>query len=234
MLWVLNAAYSSLQSIVFLKGLTPLTVYRELCALVGQLSIFGESRRPPKLPEYDHNNLGPCFDTVIRHIEMLMRPLGPRAFEKRYFEREGDHLQVALEPAWLSPTKKLYLGVETAMEHEDCVRLLLSTQTRRSLLDIKMGSAGRVLQIFKQKLRGLTLVPITMPPKELPLGPAIVYFEIERDNVFWRDVADSATLAVKLNPQHAQFKDGQTVTVMLPGSPDLREIKFALFVIDRK
>jgi type VI secretion system protein ImpJ len=163
-----------------------------------------------------------------------MRPLGPRAFEKRYFERDGEQLRVDLERAWLSPTKKLFLGVESALEHEDCVRLLLSTQTRKSLLDIKIGSAGKVQQIFKQKLRGLTLVPITMPPKELPLGPSIVYFEIVRDNVFWREVDESATLGVKLNSQHAQFKDSQTVVVTLPATPDSREIKFALFVIDRK
>jgi type VI secretion system protein ImpJ len=212
----------------------PLAVYRELCALVGQLSIFGASRRPPKLPEYDHDNLGPCFDAVIKHIETLMRPLGPRAFEKRYFEREGDQLRVDLERAWLSPTKKLFLGVESALEHEDCVRLLLSTPTRKSVLDIKMGSAGKVAEIFKQKLRGLTLVPITMPPKELPLGPSIVYFEIVRDNVFWRAVDESGTLGVKLNREHAQFKDSQTVTVTLTPSPDSRELKFALFVIDRK
>lgn len=234
MLWVLNGAYSALESIVFLKGLTPLAVYRELCALVGQLSIFGESRRPPKLPEYDHDNLGPCFDAVIKQIEALMRPLGPRAFEKRYFERDGELLRVDLERAWLSPTKKLFLGVESGLEHEVCVRLLLSTQAKKSLLDIKMGSAGGVLQIFKQKLRGLTLVPITMPPKELPRGPSIVYFEIVRDNLFWRVAEESGTLGVKLNPEHADFKDSQTVTVKSPSVPDSRELKFALFVIDRK
>ena len=232
LLWVLNGAYCALQSFVFVRGLTPLFVYRELCRVVGHLSIFGENRRPPEIPQYDHNNLGPCFDDVIAAIYALIRPLGPRSYERRYFRRDGDWLVVDLEPAWLTPVKRLFLGVETDMEHDACVKLLLSTKEVKSLLDIKMGSAEQIQQIFKQALRGLKLEPITIPPRDLLQVKGVVFFEVEQ-NVFWRNVSETGTLAVMLSPKHAPLTDDGSVTVTLPGSRN-KTLKFALFVIDRK
>ena len=233
-LTVLNRAYSTLQSFVFLEGLTPLFSYRELCRVLGELSIFGATRRPAEMPQYDHENLGSCFDEVIRAIEELLRLRGPRAFEKVYFEREQQWLQAALEPAWLSPTRRLFLGVETDLEHDDCVGLLLSTSTKKSLLDIKMGSAARVKEIFRQGLRGLNLVPISIPPSELPRGRGVVYFKIEQDKVFWKNVAETGLLAVMVNSNHSPFKDDRAVVVTTAGDFKGKELRFALFIIEQK
>src|SRR5690242_21628898 len=42
---VLNGALAAFEAIAFVRGLTPLSVYRELCRLVGQLAIFTDARR---------------------------------------------------------------------------------------------------------------------------------------------------------------------------------------------
>ena len=96
---------------------------------------------------------------------------------------------------------------------------------------MKLGSASRVEQIFKQALRGLKLVPIVRPPRALPAGTGIVYYQIERDQVFWRDVADTCSMAIRMNLAAAR----------LPGRPDpvgraahggkTTNLQFALFVI---
>src|SRR5262249_34893527 len=46
---VLNDAYALLGILCFAEGVHPLPAYLELCRLVGQLSIFGPSRRVPDL-----------------------------------------------------------------------------------------------------------------------------------------------------------------------------------------
>ena len=112
---VLNGALSSLEAIAFVRGLTPLFVYHELCRLVGQLAIFSETRRPPGLPQYDHEDLGGCFYAVIKYDPARARSIAPSAFEKRYFERNGERLQVQLEPDWLGGSRTLFLGVETEL-----------------------------------------------------------------------------------------------------------------------
>jgi type VI secretion system protein ImpJ len=131
---------------------------------------------------------------------------------------------VALEPAWLSPTRALFLGVETELSDNECEFLLRS-------MDMKLGSSTRVEQIFKQALRGLKLVPVVRPPRELPSGSGTVYYQIERDQVFWRDVADTATVAIRMNMAKAAFQGDRVLSVVPPKSGKTTNLQFALFVI---
>lgn len=223
-LGVLNGALTSLEAVVFVPGFPPLAIYHELCRLVGQLAIFMDARRPPALPPYDHEDLGGCFYTVIKYIQLGLDTIAPSAFEKRYFERNGERLQVSLEPGWLSSTKTLFLGVETELGDDECEQLLRS-------MDMKLGSTSRVEQIFKQALRGLKLVPMVRPPRALPAGTGIVYYQIERDQVFWRDVADTCSMSIRMNLARASFQSDRILSVVLPKSSKTTNLQFALFVI---
>ena len=84
--------------------------------MVGQLALFSEARRPPSMPAYDHENIGSCFYTVIKYIQLGLDTLAPSSFEKRYFEKLGERLQVTLEPGWLTAARSLFLGVETELQ----------------------------------------------------------------------------------------------------------------------
>lgn len=220
----LNSALSAFESIVFIRGLPPLLLFHELSRLVGQLAIFMDARRPPALPPYDHEDIGGCFYTVIKYIQLGLDTIAPSAFEKRYFEKNGERLQVSLEPGWLSSTKTLFLGVETELGDDDCEQLLRS-------MDMKLGSTSRVEQIFKQALRGLKLVPIVRPPRALPAGTGIVYYQIERDQVFWRDVADTCSMAIRMNLARATFQSDRILSVVPPKGSKTTNLQFALFVI---
>ncbi|SIO61695.1 type VI secretion system protein ImpJ [Singulisphaera sp. GP187] len=220
----LNGALSAFESIVFVRGLTPLVLFHELCRLVGQLAIFMDARRPPALPPYDHEDIGGCFYTVIKYIQLGLDTIAPSAFEKRYFEKNGERLQVSLEPGWLSSTKTLFLGVETELGDDDCEQLLRA-------MDMKLGSTSRVEQIFKQALRGLKLVPIVRPPRALPAGTGIVYYQIERDQVFWRDVADTCSMAIRMNLARATFQSDRILSVVPPKGSKTTNLQFALFII---
>jgi type VI secretion system protein ImpJ len=221
---VLNGAFSYFEAVAFIKGLHPLASYRELCRLVGQLGIFTAARRPPSLPGYDHEDLAGCFYKAIKHIQQGLDTLAPTAFEKRYFDRMGERLQVSLEPPWLTNVKSLYLGVETELSEQECQQLLGS-------MDMKMGSGAQVEHIFKRALKGLSLVPVARPPRALPAGSGIVYYQVERDPVFWKDVAESFTLALRMNLAKASFQNDRMLAVSAPGRSQPTNMQFALFVI---
>ena len=70
MLTVLNGAYGVLNCLTFAAGVHPLTAYAELCRLVGQLAIFGPTRRAPEFPNYDHDNLAYIFKWVKQHLRI--------------------------------------------------------------------------------------------------------------------------------------------------------------------
>jgi type VI secretion system protein ImpJ len=149
--------------------------------------------------------------------------MAPSAFEKRYFERMGERLQVSLEPGWLTSTRSLFLGIETELADEECQQLLGS-------MDLKMGSGAQVEHIFKRALRGLALVPVVRPPRALPAGAGIIYFQIERDQTYWRDVAESHTMAIRMNLARGSFQGDRILAVVPPKSSKSVNLQFALFV----
>lgn len=223
-LWVLNGAFSFLESSAYIRGLPPLPMYQELCRLVGQLAIFFNDRRPPNLPPYNHEDLAGCFQTVIKYIQLGLDTIGPSAFEKRYFERAGDRLQVALDPPWLAANRGLYLGVETELNDAECQSLL-------DAMDMKVGGGSQVESYFRQRVKGLKLTPVVRPPRALPAGAGTIYFQVERDPIFWKDVVDSHTMAIRLNLTHASFQGDRILSVAVPGRQKTTNLMFALFVI---
>jgi type VI secretion system protein ImpJ len=96
---------------------------------------------------------------------------------------------------------------------------------------MKMGSGHRVEQIFKQALRGLKLVPIVRPPRALPAGAGVVYYQIERDPNYWKDVADTGVMAVRMNLMRAAFQGSRILSVAPPKGGKTTNLQFALFVI---
>src|SRR5262249_51709168 len=142
---VLNEAYARLGALCFTEGVHPLVTYTELCGVVGQLAVFGEARRGPPLPVYDHDDLGGCFHEAKNYLDGLLDAFVEPAYKERPFVGAGLRMQVALESLWLETGWDLFIGVETPLVAEECVRLL----TRPGILDMKVGSADRVDNIFR-------------------------------------------------------------------------------------
>jgi type VI secretion system protein ImpJ len=221
---VLNAAFTYLKSAAVVRGLPPLLLYLELCRIAGQLAIFTPARRPIDLPTYDHEALGVCFQAVIEYIQLELDSVSVPTFEKRYFERAGERLQASLEPSWISGNRGLYLAVETELKDSECQMLL-------SKLDMKIGSGAQVEIYFRKRVTGLKLEPVARPPRALPAGSGLVYFQIERDPVPWRDVVDTQTLGIRLNMDQATFQGDRVLTVTVPGSNRSTNLQFTLFVV---
>lgn len=195
----LNEAYALLGVVAFAQGIHPLPVYAELCRLVGQLAIFGKriGPRAPDLPKYDHDDLGGCYYAVKQYIDGLLDDFGRPEYQERPFIGAGLRMQVTMEPAWLEPAWQMFVGVQSTLSVDDCVKLL----TREGGLDMKIGSSGRVDDIFKRGLRGLMFTHTPQPPRALPSKPGLVYFQVDRrsQQEEWQYVQKELTLAIRLN-----------------------------------
>jgi type VI secretion system protein ImpJ len=197
----LNEAYAFLGVLVGAQGIHPLPAYLELCRLVGQLSIFGSSRRPPDLPVYNHDDLGGCFWALKKILDDLLHGIVEPAYKVVPFIGAGLRMQVALQPEWLESAWQMYIGVHSPrLNADEIVRHL----TRGGLLDMKIGSADRVEEIFKFGASGLKFEYKSGPPGVLPSGR--VYFQVNRQSQQdeWQEVQKSLTLAIRLNEKHIQ------------------------------
>jgi type VI secretion system protein ImpJ len=192
MLSQLNEAYATLGVLAFAAGVHPFSAYTELCRLVGKLSIFGEERRAPEVPRYDHDDLAKIFRWVKDQIDKLLHAIREQSYQQRFFVRAGLGMQVSLEPIWLNPDWQWYVGAPTGELSDAECRELLS----RGQLDWKLGSKNQVEQIFERGMEGLQLLPLDRTPRALP-GRGWIYYEVTRQNAAWRDVQSTQTLAMR-------------------------------------
>lgn len=194
---VLNEAYAVLGVLGAAQGVHPFTAYLELCRLVGQLAIFGPARRLPSLPNYDHDDLAGCFHRAKQYIDDLLTILVEPEYKERPFVGAGLRMQVSLEPAWLESVWDVYIGVQSPLDAEECIRLL----TRPGQLDMKVGSSDRVDTIYRLGLAGLRFTHSPRPPRALPNVTGQIYFQLNREaaDAEWQHVQRSLTLAIRLN-----------------------------------
>jgi type VI secretion system protein ImpJ len=231
---VLNEAYALLGTLAHAQGIHPLPAYLELCRLVGQMAIFNSTRKAPELPRYDHDDLGGCFYRVMQHLDESQPP--EVTYQEREFEGQELRMQVSLEEEWLQPAWEMFVGVDSPLPAEQSVLLL----TKPGQLDMKMGAAHRVDDIFEYGAAGLKLTPSTRPPRALPTRPGLVYLQINRESQQqeWKHVQQSRTLAVRLN----QNRMVANIQGNIQGQRELRiktgsqttTMRFTLFLVPRE
>lgn len=230
MLDKLNEAYAALAVICFANGVHPLTMYVELCRILGLLSIFTPARRIADVPAYDHEDVGRIYAEVIRRIREAMR-LPEATFERRYFLGAGLGMQVSLEPNWFHSNWDWCIGVQTGgLTSKECRELLTRS------LDWKLGSSRDVENIFLRGKEGLTLEPLDRPLNSLPMKQDWIYYQVVQDDSAgsaWADVAQTQTLAMRLKDSLILNKDklqGQKEMVVAALGQKVR-LQFALFAI---
>jgi type VI secretion system protein ImpJ len=228
-LHLLNGAYALLNILAFADGIHPLLAYMELCRLVGQLAIFGETKRPPDLPKYDHDDLGGCFYRVKQYIENIK--ISEPNYEERPFIGEGLRIQVKLEPKWLESIWEMFVGVESSLKQEEVIRLL----TRQGLLDMKIGSSIKVDEIFDRGSAGLEFTPHARPPRALPATAGLVYFQINRDSQKeeWDNVRRSLTLAIRLNQSRIVGNIQGQRSLQIQNAGQTTTFQFTLYLVPR-
>jgi type VI secretion system protein ImpJ len=192
----LNEGYAALSHVAFAPGVHPAAAFLELTRLVGQLSIFSPTARPPELPRYDHDDLGGCFWRLKHYLDAVLTEVEEPAYQERPFIGIGLRMQVALESAWLESGWQMFLGVRSDVTSEECVKML----TKPERLGMKIGSSDRVDVIFTKGQEGLRFTPCPRPPRDLPSAPTLTYFEVSRESATneWAHVVKMKTLAIRI------------------------------------
>ena len=168
------------------------------------MAIFRKDRRPPELPPYNHQDLGPCFLKTIQYIQIVLEDEEELAFEKRYFSSAGERVEVRCEPDWLAGAYALYLGVETELTDVEC-------EDRLKSLHMVIASAEKVDDYFKNRKPGLQPLLQHRVPSGLPVAGNLVYFYFNhkpdawtpREAGIWKDVVNSRSLAIRLSLEQA-------------------------------
>lgn len=224
---VMNESYAELSVEAFVPGIHPLEVFRHMLAFIGRMSVFTAGRRVPALPTYDHDDLGTCFWSARRLVDGVLDAVVEPEYSERAFIGAGQRVQVALEPAWLEPGKRMFVAVTSSMTAEQTRQLV----QRR--LDMKIGAGSTVDELYRLGRAGLQFEYLADPPRCLPLRPGRVFFAVDsaRSPDQWDSIQRSLTLAVRFNESliSGDIQSRQAIEVILDGRTV--SLEFVLYVV---
>ena len=169
-----------------------------------------------------------CFWTAKRYIDEL---LNQGSFDLGYIEQpfygSGLRIEGSIKSEWLAPKWQMFVGVKAPLKADDCINLLTGK------LDMKIGAADRVDEIFRLGQRGLVFRHAPRPPRALPSYQDLTYFQIDRDaqREEWQKVQDTLKMAVRCKESlFAGNIEGQrTVTIKTDGKTI--PLTFTLYVV---
>jgi type VI secretion system protein ImpJ len=223
----LNEGYATLTNLAFVEGIHPLMAYQELCRLVGQLAVFGEKRRVPPIPRYNHDDLGGCFYQVKIYLDDLLLIVPEPDYLDRPFVGHGLRMQVAMERTWLDQNAEMFIGVISPLDADQCVELIRQ-------LDLKVGSSDRIETTYRMGDVGLKFshVPERELPSALPKDKGLTYFQINREQQQgeWQFVEKSLTLAIRFNENRIVGNIDRQEVVTLRLNADM-PFRFKLYVL---
>ncbi len=223
-----NASYPVLLQLVQARSVHPFEMYKELCRLVGQLSLLRDDWQPPELPAYDHDDLGPIFANIKAEIDAMFCADGPIAQIHRFpLIGVEDRMEVSLDPNWLQDDSQLFIGIRSDLAADDLDRLI-----GESHLDWKLGTSRLISQIYRNGEAGLNLSRIHGRHASLPQLTDVTYFKIETGGPYWQQLVDAPTLALKVNHRFVRgdFTGNNTISVV-DESDTPHELTLDLFVL---
>ena len=170
--------------------LHPQPVYALLLQLAGELATFGERKRPPAFPAYDHDDLAGCFRAVMNELrQSLSMVLEQTALSIELQERRFGIRVAVIADIELQRHAQFVLAV-TAQLPGDVLRARFPTQ-------VKIGPAERIRDLVNLQLPGIALRPLPVAPRQIPYHAGFDYFELDtRASELWRQLETSGGLAL--------------------------------------
>lgn len=168
----------------------PETAYSAAISLVGELSTFtAENRRPPPLPPYRHDGLRQSFQPILDALRRALSAVLEEAatqiplVEHKYGIRVG-----TVVDRTLIGTASFVLAVKASMPTE---RLMRNFPTQ-----IKIGPIEQIRELVNAALPGIGLRPMPVAPRQIPYHTGMAYFEFDRLNPLWKQLATSGAVAL--------------------------------------
>lgn len=205
-LQAVNQCIPGLAQIRRLPSLHPFHAYVQLCASVGSLSIFAESRTVPELPPYDHGAPDECFNAVFEVIEDLIPREVSVPYDSESFKDDPERAGLLLcdIPAnWLESDFKLFLGVRAEASSEEIVSHAKSA--------IKLTAEQNLDNVLIGVTEGIVLEHARVPPLSFPKD-GMEYFSISSEGASrdaWLQVIESGrALLIRADPAIATWEFG--------------------------
>ncbi len=172
----------------------PHALYLELVRMLGDLIVL-YPETPLEAPAYDHDNLSPVMETVLKQIERMVEGGVVVDYIHRRFEVSGERRYCRIDREWLDPPPNVqvitYLCINSEMSEAN-------VDTMLSDYRVKIGPPSRIDEMLIARTRGLNCQRLRRIPSGLPDRSGLHYFQIDlsRQSEFWQDMCRDLLLVI--------------------------------------
>jgi type VI secretion system protein ImpJ len=167
----------------------PEMMYYTMLGLAGALSTFSLDEGARNLPDYDHENLGPCFTQLDEKIRELLETAIPskcvvvplRAVEKAIFAGQ------ITNDEYFRKTQ-FFLSAGAQMGMDDIIKQVPKL--------VKVSPPAEIHRLVRNALPGLTLRHTPVPPAAIPVKLERQYFAVNQSGILWDGIVKSQQVAI--------------------------------------
>ncbi|WP_075291372.1 type VI secretion system baseplate subunit TssK [Pararhizobium arenae] len=170
--------------------LHPELLYREMVQLAGELSTYSRNdKRPVSLGTYHHGDLNQTFRPVMQAIRDSLRAVLEQTALQLPLRQHKYGVQVAeAADRSLFENATFVLAVRADVETERLRRGFPS--------HIKIGPAAKIKDLVNAAIPGIVINALPVAPRQIPFHVGVVYFEIDQQSPYWKEVSQSGALAM--------------------------------------
>ena len=171
----------------------PETFFRLCVHAAGDLSTFTTaSKRPPRIPDYQHDRLRESFDPVILALrDMLGVVIIDRAVNIPIETKKFGFRVAMLGDRSLFGTAVFILAARADIASEDL--------RRRFPAQLKVGPVERIAELVQLQLPGVPINPIPVAPRQIRYQAGYAYFELDQSDPMWDPLTKSGGIGLHLS-----------------------------------
>lgn len=164
------------------------TLYLELISLLSELESVTPNSSYEPVPHYDHDNLKPVIETLLKRIRGILLRGGVSSALAFEFYEKNSVLQLENLDERVFSTKNLFLAVQFTGNLRDRVD------------DIEVGDNFRLIdrKSLSDRIRGVKLLEIRNPPQYLPNIAHTLWFRLDCDNSerIWKYINEEKNMVI--------------------------------------
>lgn len=188
----------------------PRALYLALSELAGALGTFSTDFDPLSLPKFQYQDLQATFEELFARLTGLLRTTIAEHFLEWGLESRQDGIHLTELPNDdLLTCRRFFLAIRSEVPEQETV----TTLPRIS----KVASWSDIQNILSAATPGAPVEISLRPPAEIPIKAGHLYFSIQTENSYWRNVLSERKIAVYL-PQPFTADKTQVQLLGIPGS----------------
>jgi type VI secretion system protein ImpJ len=168
----------------------PEDLYRLCLEIVGDLStLTTDSRRPPKLPAYNHEDLRGTYEPLMAALRACFSVVLKQSAIQIPLEKKRFNISVGV-------VADRGLFEEAAFVLAARADVATETVRRDFPAQATLAAVDKIAKLVNEHIPGIPLQALSVAPRQIPFHAGFTYFELDRNSPLFRELKSGGGIAL--------------------------------------